>query len=230
MEEGTPRWRRASLVATLGTAAATLALAINVALGGYDAPPFSGRRLGLGRDGNYDCAAAADLVRSLPLEGHVFNELGYGAYLAWAWDGEPRIFDHGYVVDPVFYRDNYVAAMLSPASFDRIMNEFHVDAILLSPRPASQSSGLAIYRTLASRDDWHLIHWDKTSVVYLRDRPRYASIVERLAFRYVDPYRPNALPVGLREDPARVMEEVARASKAWPDNEGLQRLAADLSR
>lgn len=227
-DEGPPAHQRASVGATLLAAAAALALALTVATGGYDAPPFSGRRLGLGRDPAMDPVAAAEVVRALPLAGRIFNEHTFGAYLAWQWDGAPRIFYHGYVIDPVFYRQNFVDAMISPEAFDRVMNGHDIDVILLSPRPATRTSGHAIYRTLMVRTDWHLIHWDRTSVVYLRERPAYESILKEQAFRYVDPYRPEALEEGLRRDPARVREEAARAARAWPDNEGLQQLAADL--
>lgn len=227
-DEGPPAHQRASVGATLLAAAAALALALTVATGGYDAPPFAGRRLGLGRDPAMDPVAAAEVVRALPLAGRIFNEHTFGAYLAWQWDGAPRIFYHGYVIDPVFYRQNFVDAMISPEAFDRVMNGHDIDVILLSPRPATRTSGHAIYRTLMVRTDWHLIHWDRTSVVYLRERPAYESILKEQAFRYVDPYRPEALEEGLRRDPARVREEAARAARAWPDNEGLQQLAADL--
>jgi hypothetical protein len=215
-------------VATVATAAAALALGINVLVGGYDAPPYTGRRLGVERDPSIDPVAAAEFVRGLPLTGNVFNELSFGAYLAWQWDGSPRIFDHGFVIDPAFYRDSYVEAMVSPGAFDRIMNAYDVDVVFLSARAASRSSGFAIYRVLMARPDWHLVRWDATSVVYLRDRPQYASVVAEHAFRYVDPYRPEALGVGMRDDPARVREELVRALRAWPDNEGLLRLAAEL--
>jgi hypothetical protein len=214
---------RASLLGAAVTAALTLAVAFNVALWGYEPPPYPLRKLGVGRDYSDVPVAAAELVRGLPLVGHIFNEHSFGAYLAWQWNGAPRIFFHGYVIDPEFYRRNYVDAMLTPEGFDRVVKDFDIDVVFIQPR-----EGLSIYRTLSTRPDWHLVHWDQASLVYLRDRPEYASIIDKTEFRYVHPYRPNALALGMARDPARVRDEAARAVRAFPENAGLRALASDL--
>lgn len=221
-------WQKRLVDANVFVAITAFTTALVVAGLGYDAPPFRNRHLGLGRDSTMDPVAAAKVVQELPLEGKIFNEHSFGAYLAWQWDGSPRIFFHGYVVDTAFYKDELVPAMMDRNAFDRIMNGHDIDVVMLSARPASRSSGLPIYRQLITRKDWHLIYWDGVAVVYLREKPSYAPFIEKRAFRYVDPYRPEALDLGMRENPARVREELARALDAWPDNESLQRLSADL--
>jgi len=223
-------WQRRLVGANVLVAATAFTLTLVVGVLGYDAPPFRNRSLGLGRDSSMDPVAGAKVVHDLPLEGKIFNEQSFGAYLTWQWDGSPRIFFHGYVVDMAFYKDQFAAAMVEKDAFDRVMNDHKIDVVFLSARPASRKSGLAIYRNLITRKDWHLIHWDEVSVVYLRDRPSYASIIEQRAFRYIDPYRPEAIGQGLRENPARLREELSRALEAWPSNESLQSLSADLGR
>lgn len=221
-------WQKRHIGANVVVATTAFTLILVLASLGYDAPPFRNRHLGLGRDSTLDPVSAANVVHDLPLEGKIFNEHSFGAYLTWRWDGSPRIFFHGYVIDTAFYKDQIVAAMMDRSAFNRIMNAHDVDVVMISSRPATRSSGLPIYRELITRKDWHLIYWDGVAVVYLREKPNYANIIEKRAFRYVDPYRPEALDLGMRENPARVREEVTRALEAWPDNEGLQRLGEDV--
>jgi hypothetical protein len=200
---------RPRLLAGLAAVVA-LALCLRVATHGYR-PLLGERHVGFGVAPSAAPEAAADFVAALDVPGHLFNEHGWGAYLAWRWDGKPQIFYHGYVLDVPLYVNDYLGVNRSPADFDRVVQKYDLDVFFLEAQPASEHSGPLLYQLLLTRPEWALVYWDDTSAVFLRDRPETHAALSRFAYRWVDPYRPVRLGQGLRTEPERVQAEVARA-------------------
>jgi len=203
--------RRAAVVVTT----VALVLAVRVAGWGYR-PLLGGRHLGFGVSPTAAPAVAADFVAALPHPGHIFNEHGYGAYLAWHWDGRPQIFFHGYVLDFAFYEHDYLAVNRSPEEFDRVVATYDIDVFFLKAMAASTHSGPLLHQLLLTRPEWALVFWDDNNMVFLRDTPQTHAAVETFAYRWVDPWRPERLARGLREDPERVRAEALRVLALHP--------------
>ncbi len=221
---GPSRRHRLSLAAVTAVA---LACIVRIAVSGYSTPTGP-RRVGLGVDPASVPERAAAFARTLPEGTRIFNEHEFGSYLAWAWDGDPPVFFHGYVLDPTFYERDYLGVNRSPQEFRRIVDAYGIGAFLLKRIPVTPASGPLFHRLLLTLPEWRLVHWDDSAIVFLRDLPSLRPVIDAREYRYVDPFRVDRLERGLREDPARVREEAIRAFRDSPDNALLRRLLSEL--
>jgi hypothetical protein len=154
---------------------AALVFSVRIAIWGYDtlAGP---RHLGGGLDASRHPIAAADVIDRIGLQSNLYNQHGFGSYLAWRWDGRRKIFYHGFVEDLDFYRRNFIAVSETPEQFERIVNEFRLGAFLL--RPPGLPLPL-VYRLLESSPDWRLVHRDDQAMLFLRQIPENDQALER---------------------------------------------------
>jgi hypothetical protein len=223
--------RRLALVSVLAAAVAVVALGLSTKLVRSGYTTQSGpRRLGLGLDRDAYPYAAAALLRSVPLAGNVFNEHAFGAFLAWEWNGTPKLHYHGYVLAPRFYAEDYLGVNRSPEDFQRVVDRYRIDAFLLAMYPASPTEGPLVFQQLLGRPEWRLVFWDGKAVVFLRDRPEYQAFLATRGYRYFDPFRRERLDQGLREDPQRVLEEAVQALVDEPRNEPARRVVQQVFR
>jgi hypothetical protein len=217
-------------VATVGAAIMALALSFKVAAWGYTTPSGGPRHLGVGLDPNVATLRnAADFVARLPIRGGIFNEHVLGAFLAWQWDGKPKVFFHGYVPDASFYERDYLGISRSPEEFDRIVRTYDLSVFFLEMRPITPESPL-LYHLLLGRPEWRLVFWDKHLMVFLRDRPEHRAIIEQYEFRYFDPFRTQKIDLGMRENPERLREEALRVLRSTPMHESARRFLRDWLR
>lgn len=211
-------WSRRARVGAVAVVVTALAsLDVSVAVTGYRAASGA-RRFGFGLDRSAYPFGAAEFVRALPHAGGIFNEQQWGAFLAWAWDGNPRIYFHGYVLDEEFYGESYAAVNRSHADFDRIVGAHDLDVFLLRRIPVDVQRGPLLHRLLLTRPDWHLVYWDARSMVFLRDRPENAAAIAAHEFRWLDPFRPDRLARGLKEAPQSVLAECRRQLRSAPND------------
>jgi hypothetical protein len=220
---------RPGVVALAATALVALLLDAHVAASGYDTP--AGRRhLGFGLERRVYPFGAADFVASLPLVGGIFNEHCYGAFLAWHWNGRPKIFFHGYVLDEKFYERDFYAANVSEADFDRIVSKYDIGAFFLARVPLTPTEGPLLHRLLVRRPEWRLVFWDDRAVVFVRDRPEHRTLLATHELHWFNPFVRGRLDEGLRQAPAEVLEEVTRVLRWAPDAAPARWVARDLLR
>jgi hypothetical protein len=178
------------------------------------------RSIGLGLSGMLP-AAAASFVRGLHTPGHIYNQHGYGAYLAWAWDGNPQLMYHGYVHQPEFYTNEYLGVDRGPAEFDRIVKKYDIDVFFLRRQPVQLTkagfNGSFSQRALLTRPEWHLVYWDNAAVVFLRDRPETHALIAKYEYRYLNPYLPDVRSEAYKKNPQGVRAEAARVLQFAPD-------------
>ncbi|MBI5361831.1 MAG: hypothetical protein HZA53_01550, partial [Planctomycetes bacterium] len=208
------RW---PVLATLATAAVALVSSATVAFSGYT-PSTGERRVGFGLDRSAYPFDAAEFVRAHPIDGGIFDEHSFGAFLAWQWNGKPKLYFHGYVLDERFYEREYLAVNASAAEFTRIVDEHDLGAFLLGRMPATPNSGPLVFRELLTRPEWRLVWWDDLAVLFVKDRPENAALIAESEFRYVDPFRTDRLNAGLKQDAKRVEQECARQLRRVPND------------
>jgi len=211
------------------TALVAVGLCIAIAKGGYTSA--SGHRdPGFGLDQRVHPSAPAAFLKSIPYRGQIFNEHSYGAYLAWLWDGDPRIYFHGYVLDERFYEREYLAVSQSPAEFERIVREHDLGVFFLIRAQASPTQGALVHRLLLTKPDWRLVWLDERSMVFLQDRPGNEALLAEHEFRYLDPFRPDRVQRGAREDRARLEQECLRQLRRVPDDEFARQVVRQVLR
>jgi hypothetical protein len=168
-------WPALNLATSALLVIATVLFSVKVVFRGYDtlAGP---RRFGGGLDASMHPIAAADFIDRIGLQSNLYNQHGFGAYLAWRWDGQRKLFYHGFVEDLDFYRRKYIGVSETPEQFEGIVNEFRIGAFLLR-RPEGPLP--LVYRMLNSSPDWRLVFRDAQAVLYLRDIPENQKAFER---------------------------------------------------
>ncbi len=168
--------RRAVLV--FGFLAATLALAQwndprRLLHGGFDDTEFP--------------AGAADFVVRENLQGRLFNEFDVGGYLIWRLAPERRVFidSRTELHTPLALRLRDLAAA---GRFREALDEYQCTFAILSfdPRNADPQSRTLV-EAVANWRDWSLVFWDDYGAVFVRDTPENRGVIERIAFRAINP-------------------------------------------
>ncbi|MBX3394140.1 MAG: hypothetical protein KF841_02105 [Phycisphaerae bacterium] len=180
--------RSRTLISRIAAGITTLvavSIGVKIMIAGY-APSHAARRLGGGLETNAHPIHAAQFLDSIGLSSNLFNQHGYGAYLAWQWHGRRKLFSHGFVDDLDFFGRNYLGASSSPAEFARIVREFRLGAFLLKPARVTRDSGPALHRFLLNDPEWTLVYAQPDGMVFLRECPENAD-----AFRKIDALPPN---------------------------------------
>jgi hypothetical protein len=219
-----------------GSARAALLLVLYAGLGlltftsGWPYTPNVAKKVGLGV-GPRIPVGAVDYIRANGIEGQVFNKYAYGAYLIHELFPGTRVFmdSRNMVYGPALYKD-YLDALREPEVTERVFATHHFDYVLVDhaffPR-RSEDAGLFEY--LSKHDEWVLVYFDDTSVLYLRRSPAFARIIARDGYSMLDPpgYRPGAasrLPPG---DLAVFQRETQRALRQRPDAVATRLLRAE---
>jgi hypothetical protein len=220
---------RASALLAAAVFLLSLGTALKLARSGYQTQSGP-RKVGLGLNREVYPFGAASVLGAVPLVGNVFNEHALGAFLAWQWNGKPKLHYHGYVLRPRFYARDYLGVNASPEEFTRVTTEYRIDAFLLAMTPATPSHGPILFQQLLTRPEWRLIHWDDVAVVFLRERPEYREVIETRGYRFLDPFRRERLETGLRTDPGRVFQEAVQLLGDSPRNGVARRVLEKIFR
>ena len=159
-----------------------LIIASWLAINGYNIA--SGKRnISLGLNERYYPVSAARFLDSIYWEGNVFNQHQFGAYLAWHWDGKHKFFYHGFVDAPLFFRDEYLAVNSSLENFEGIVGKYDLGAFILDAGDAKRSVMPLIYRILFEHPKWHLVYYDQTALVFLKETIANQAAIKSYSFR-----------------------------------------------
>ncbi len=198
-------WPRLNKAASAAVAVAAVLFSIKIAFWGY--PTLAGpRQFGGGVDDSMHPIAAADFIDRIGLESNLYNQAGFGAYLAWRWDGQRKLFYHGHVEDLDFFRRNFIGVSETPDQFNRIVNEFHLGAFLLR-RPDQDGAMPLVYRLLSQSPDWRLVFLDDGVLFFLRNIPENEAAFTRYA-AMVDAANGNASTPASYERGARAARDI----------------------
>jgi hypothetical protein len=208
------RVRRDTLLLFATAAAAAIAAGV-VGTQGY-APRSGHRTPGFGLDRSAYPFGAADFLKGARPRGAIFNDHSFGAFLAWHWDGDPKLHFHGHMLDARFYAEDFLGISRTPADFDRIVERYDIGAFLMTRYDATPQSGPLVYRLLLTRPDWRLVHWDELAVVFVRNRPGNEALIAEHELRYLDPFRADRMQKGLREHPDRLLAEATQVLRREP--------------
>jgi hypothetical protein len=111
---------------------------------------------------------AAGALKQMNPKLHIFNSFGYGGYLAWRWQGDPRIFFHGFSTNFKFYEENYNRPQESVQDFDKLVAKYDIGIFFLA-RLGNDNNFIQI---LESHPGWQKIRQDDASVIFAKRDPR----------------------------------------------------------
>jgi hypothetical protein len=163
---------------------------------------------------------AVEYARVNGIQGRVFNKYAYGAYLIHELYPGTRVFmdSRNDVYGPKLY-ETYLSALHKAAVAERVFAIHDFDYVLVDyafyPRP-TEDAGLFAF--LRRHEEWVLVYFDDTSVLYLRDDEENANLIARDGYRVLDPeaYRPGAGRELSRDDLAVYDRESERALRRQP--------------
>jgi hypothetical protein len=150
------------------------------------------RIYGWGINDDYLAIQLMDFMKTNDIRGRPFNHFGTGGTLVWYFPDQKDFLDSRNLNDRIFNEYQYIYSM--KPGFDKKLDEYGVDYIIyLDPdlirRPNDLKSFITSY---ASRNDnWKLVFWDDKSMLFLRNIPKYADIINKFEYKVFRPY--NAL-------------------------------------
>jgi hypothetical protein len=98
---------------------------------------------------------------------NIFNSFGYGGYLAWRWQGDPKIFFHGFSTNFKFYEENYDDPQTSVEKFNHLTEKFNIGVFLLSRIGNDQP----YIQMLERNGNWQKLYEDKAAVIFAKRDP-----------------------------------------------------------
>ncbi len=141
-----------------------LLLVGKVVFSGYK--PHIQRQFRLGIDENMIPVKTADFIERENINGRIFNHHGFGAYFAYRWNGERKVFYHGAVEDPDLYLNEYMDLFTSSSGFHRVVAKYKIDLFILRNVERRLFSTASVYQYLFDSPDWELKYHDSLSLVF----------------------------------------------------------------
>lgn len=77
---------------------------------------------------------AAEYFYQQKFKGRIFNEFGWGSYLAWKFSGDPEIFIHGHIDDPKILANDYFGIGKSKEFYESTIKKYGIKYFFLDVR------------------------------------------------------------------------------------------------
>ena len=134
---------------------------------------------------------AADFLKTNHLHGNLFNEYQAGGYLIWRLSPDIRVFVDGrglyakifdsyrIIVDNPFQNDNYSNGL----------DYFQVDMVMIPGCDRESGTLIKLAAALLEDSKWVLIYDDADALVFTRNAPKNAEVINRLARPKREGYR-----------------------------------------
>ncbi len=124
---------------------------------------------------------AADFLENVNIRGNMFNEYAFGGYLIWRLYPERKVFidSRGLEID-ILNEYNIVAGAFEgqALSWRDIIEKYKISYIVTSPLEPSGEI-FPIVEKLFDSKDWVLIYYDHLSLIFLKNDPVNADLVQK---------------------------------------------------
>ncbi len=121
------------------------------------------RTFKFGIDENMMPIYAAQEFKNKKWQGRIFNEFGWGSYLAWELKASHSLFIHGHIDDPRFLANNYFAVGRSLEEFDKTMAHHQIQYIFLD---INGIKGPPAHKITTFFRDWEIAYQDAWAIVF----------------------------------------------------------------
>jgi len=143
-------------------------------------PQLKKFQFGFGVNREMQPYAASNFIKTNKLKGNIFNDINWGGFLAFNLHPDNKIFMHGrYTTFGDVVYDTYYRLLSGTPEWEMIFRQYNVDIVMLSKKLASQS---VLTAQLSSSPRWHLVHTDKNSMVFIREKPEFKEAIQ--IFKY----------------------------------------------
>ncbi|MBF0106234.1 MAG: hypothetical protein HQM16_13020 [Deltaproteobacteria bacterium] len=160
------------------------------------------RQLGFGLHKTMWPVNTAKIFSDFPPPTRIFNNHGYGSYLAFEFNKNPasrgpKIFFHGHVSHEDFYHDKYLAAIYTPNVFQRVVKEYDIGIALLKHIDVSNNKEPSLYRYLNTSSDWINVLKDSSTDLYFKKTDENIKYLRLLYTKMIN--KEMAVPPGLTQ-------------------------------
>ncbi len=135
---------------------------------------------------------AFDFVEREGITGKMFNTYNQGSYLLFRGYPDRQVFVDGRNIDYGYpFLQKLMDAGTNPVRWKELEAEHRFDYAVVEYKAVADYGSLLPYiNSMESDSSWVLVYVDDDAAVYVRDLPRYATLIEKHAYRIV---RPGAL-------------------------------------
>jgi len=148
------------------------------------------RHFGFGINDSFIPYKMIDFMKENNIHGRTFNNYESGGYYLWNFTGVKNFIDSRNINDEVF--SEYMSISLMKTGFDNKLEKYGVDNIqYFEPKlvkyPQNMRNHLPAYLTLNSK--WKLIYWDDKSMLFIKDTPENAELINKYEYKILIPYK-----------------------------------------
>lgn len=131
---------------------------------------------------------AMDYVEGNGVSGNMFNTYGAGGYLIYRGYPDRRVYIDGRNVDYGFRHMGMTnVAGKDPAAFAALDEQYDFSYAIIDYDAAEDPDLVSYSVHLDTNPDWALVYIDDLAAVYLKRTPANAALIERDAYRVLDP-------------------------------------------
>ena len=154
-----------------------------------------------------------------------FNDYTCGGLFIWTFPGNKDFVDSRYVNDEI-YNEYYTIENMQPGFTDKIkfynMDYFMCVIPSMVNAPKGLSRNIAGYLSQNS-NDWKLVYWDDASLLFVKNIPKFDSIIAKYEYKYISPYNyifnKRMIDRQFAENKESVLSEIRRKETEEPEGE-----------
>ncbi|MDQ7798719.1 MAG: tetratricopeptide repeat protein [Candidatus Edwardsbacteria bacterium] len=146
------------------------------------------QRFGLGWKPRIYTDKGVDFLRANMDGGKLFNDFDIGGYLLWK---QIPVFVDGRI-GPYFGTSIIQDHHLIYQGNLELIHKYGIDWIILAYGKTSQTGTFdRLNRLITDSGQWALVFWDDACMIYVRRTPKYAGVIEKYQYRFVNPATPD---------------------------------------
>jgi Tetratricopeptide repeat len=150
---------------------------------------------------------AANFVKQTGLSGKMFNTYGIGGYLIWELWPDWKVFIDGR--EDVYLRagvlEDYLTGFADRERWQALVKKYGIDfAMVRYPESAAPTPDRSLETVAFERQNWALVYFDDTVVIYARRNGRNDSVVQRYEIRSVQPLQLSSYLDPIAKDPEQL--------------------------
>ncbi len=180
------------------------------------------RLYGWGINSDFIPVQLFDFIKENKISGTPYNHFGTGGYMVWNFPGEKNFIDSRNLNDDIFNEYNSIMQMVP--GFEKKLEDRGVDYVIyLDPDLTRRPNDLKrmITKYLSRNPNWKLVFWDDKSMLFVKNIPKFADVINKYEYRIVHPYNAMFFNVefdnNVKADPIRAKEELLRKQQTEPN-------------
>jgi hypothetical protein len=194
------------------------------------------RIFGWGINDDFLAIQLYDFMKENNIKGRPYNHFGTGGGLVWNFPDQKNFLDSRNLNDRIFNEYNYIMTM--KPGFEKKLDEYGVDYVIyLDPdlirRPNELKRLVTAY--FCRSKDWKLVFWDDKSMLFLKETPKFAELINKYEYKVFNPYTAlffqQEFEANIRNSPETARNEIKRKADTEPNGylqKGMYDIAAKV--